>query len=266
ALGRCGDCPGDVDLDLLDRLRRWRVRVGMEQGLPPYLVLTDTSLSVIAEIRPRDLDELSRVPGVGATKLELYGKSLMGLLADCCEVAHGSAAVTAVVEGQRVLTDRLRIERDDPADRVEPRPQQAMAEKLDGMSRAEDACQGIGQRLPVAESTQPRVLIEPTGVSVLPVQTGADRACSPPGPDESRDFDDGLAEDHLNVVDLPVAEPCRRMEIGDQVGARDDQWGGHEVEVLDLSSTGDGETGRGEVSLGDRSQRTGDEDGAGGQR
>jgi len=82
AIGRCGDCPGDVDLDLLDRLRRWRVRVGMEQGLPPYLVLTDTSLSVIAEIRPRDLDELSRVPGVGATKLELYGKSLMGLLAD----------------------------------------------------------------------------------------------------------------------------------------------------------------------------------------
>ena len=54
----------------------------MEQGLPPYLVLTDTSLSVIAEIRPRDLDELSRVPGVGATKLELYGTSLLGLLAD----------------------------------------------------------------------------------------------------------------------------------------------------------------------------------------
>ncbi|WP_209325068.1 UvrD-helicase domain-containing protein [Brevibacterium renqingii] len=82
ALGRCSDCPADVDLELLDRLRRWRVRVGMEQGLPPYLVLTDTSLSVIAENRPRDLDELARVPGVGATKLELYGKSLLDLLSD----------------------------------------------------------------------------------------------------------------------------------------------------------------------------------------
>jgi DNA helicase-2/ATP-dependent DNA helicase PcrA len=56
AVGRCSECPADIDFDLLDRLRRWRVRVGMEQGLPPYLVLTDTSLSVIAEIRPRDLD------------------------------------------------------------------------------------------------------------------------------------------------------------------------------------------------------------------
>src|SRR5699024_4841617 len=116
------------------------------------------------------------------------------------------------------------------------------------------------------ESTQPRVLIEPTGVSALPVQTGADAAWSPPGPDESRDFDDGLADDHLNVDDLAVAEPCRRTERAPPAGARDDQWGGHEVEGLDLSSTGDGETGRGEVSLGDRSQRTGDEDGAGGQR
>ncbi|RAG59869.1 ATP-dependent DNA helicase UvrD2, partial [Burkholderia multivorans] len=49
ALGRCAACPAEVDLELLDRLRRWRARVGLEQGLPPYLVLTDTSLSAIAE-------------------------------------------------------------------------------------------------------------------------------------------------------------------------------------------------------------------------
>lgn len=82
AVGRCSECPADIDFDLLDRLRRWRVRVGMEQGLPPYLVLTDTSLSVIAEVRPRDFEELARVPGVGATKLELYGKSLLSLLSE----------------------------------------------------------------------------------------------------------------------------------------------------------------------------------------
>ncbi|MGO0603464.1 ATP-dependent DNA helicase UvrD2 [Brevibacterium linens] len=82
AVGRCSDCPADIDLELLDRLRRWRVRIGMEQGLPPYLVLTDTSLSVIAEVRPRNLDELARVPGIGATKLELYGTTLLSLLGD----------------------------------------------------------------------------------------------------------------------------------------------------------------------------------------
>lgn len=81
SLGRCANCPAEVDLALLDQLRRWRARVGLEQGLPPYLVLTDTSLSAIAEMRPSDLGALARVPGVGATKLELYGASLLRLLA-----------------------------------------------------------------------------------------------------------------------------------------------------------------------------------------
>ncbi|RBP66312.1 Rep family ATP-dependent DNA helicase [Brevibacterium sanguinis] len=82
ALGRCAKCPADVDLELLDRLRRWRARVGLEQGLPPYLVLTDTSISAIAEVRPRDLASLARIPGIGATKLELYGDGLLSLLSD----------------------------------------------------------------------------------------------------------------------------------------------------------------------------------------
>lgn len=82
ALSRCANCPADIDLEILDRLRRWRARVGLEQGLPPYLVLTDTSISAIAEMRPRDLASLATIPGVGATKLELYGAGLLGLLTD----------------------------------------------------------------------------------------------------------------------------------------------------------------------------------------
>ncbi|GAA1544977.1 MULTISPECIES: ATP-dependent DNA helicase UvrD2 [Brevibacterium] len=82
ALSRCADCPADIDVELLDRLRRWRARVGLEQGLPPYLVLTDTSISAIAEIRPQDMSSLAKIPGVGATKLELYGSGLLSLLID----------------------------------------------------------------------------------------------------------------------------------------------------------------------------------------
>ncbi|WP_413335420.1 ATP-dependent DNA helicase UvrD2 [Brevibacterium sp. GP-SGM9] len=82
ALFRCSNCPAEVDLELLDRLRRWRARVGLERGLPPYLVLTDASISVIAEMRPRDMQALARVPGIGATKLELYGAGLLSLLVD----------------------------------------------------------------------------------------------------------------------------------------------------------------------------------------
>lgn len=81
ALSRCANCPADLDLELLDRLRRWRADVGLEQGFP-YLVLTDTSISAIAEIKPQDMASLARIPGVGATKLELYGSGLLSLLVD----------------------------------------------------------------------------------------------------------------------------------------------------------------------------------------
>lgn len=80
SLGRCADCPAEVDLGLLNRLREWRVRVALEQGLPPYLVLTDASISALAELRPRDFASLARIPGIGATKLERYGAGLLDLL------------------------------------------------------------------------------------------------------------------------------------------------------------------------------------------
>src|SRR5699024_7936196 len=58
-LRRSGDCTGDADLDLLIRLRRWGVRVWMEQWLPPYPVLTAASMPAIAEVRQPDLAKRS---------------------------------------------------------------------------------------------------------------------------------------------------------------------------------------------------------------
>ncbi len=48
--------------------------------MPPYVVFHDSTLSAIASARPRDLDALSAIAGIGAKKLERYGPAVLELL------------------------------------------------------------------------------------------------------------------------------------------------------------------------------------------
>ncbi len=81
-LRRCGDCPSDVDVELLDRLRGWRSGEAKEQQVPAYVVFTDATLTAIAEQRPCDNAALVRIPGVGARKLDRYGPAVLALVAE----------------------------------------------------------------------------------------------------------------------------------------------------------------------------------------
>jgi DNA helicase-2/ATP-dependent DNA helicase PcrA len=79
-LGRCADCPSDLDEALFERLREWRSARAKEQSLPAYCVFTDATLTAIAEARPADRSALSTIPGVGATKLDRYADEVLALL------------------------------------------------------------------------------------------------------------------------------------------------------------------------------------------
>jgi ATP-dependent DNA helicase RecQ len=70
-----------VDAGLLDRLREWRLGEARSQGVPAYVILHDSSLAEIARSRPRDLDALGAIGGIGAKKLERYGAALLQLTA-----------------------------------------------------------------------------------------------------------------------------------------------------------------------------------------
>ena len=63
-------------------LREWRASMARRQDVPAYVIFPDATLRTIAEIAPRDLDELSMVPGIGSTRLERYGEAVLGLFAD----------------------------------------------------------------------------------------------------------------------------------------------------------------------------------------
>ena len=62
---------------LFDALREARRKLAAEAGVPPYVIFHDSTLREIASKRPRDLDELSTVQGVGAVKLERYGEAML---------------------------------------------------------------------------------------------------------------------------------------------------------------------------------------------
>jgi len=80
-LGRCQTCPSDVDEELFERLREWRLRVATQQGVPAYVVFTDATLTALAERHPTSNDELLAIAGIGPRKIELYGSAALALLA-----------------------------------------------------------------------------------------------------------------------------------------------------------------------------------------
>jgi len=79
-LRRCESCGGDVDEDLLLRLKAWRLEVAKEQKVPAYVVFSDNTLIAIAELRPGDDTALVAIPGIGARKLEQYGPEVLKLV------------------------------------------------------------------------------------------------------------------------------------------------------------------------------------------
>jgi ATP-dependent DNA helicase RecQ len=58
-----------LDGALLVRLRRLRLEIAQERGVPAYIVFSDRSLEDMARKRPRSLAEFAAVHGVGERKL-----------------------------------------------------------------------------------------------------------------------------------------------------------------------------------------------------
>jgi ATP-dependent DNA helicase RecQ len=65
-----------------DALRQWRATTAREQNVPAYVIFHDSTLRAIAEAAPDDLIELSRIPGIGASKLDRYGEAVLQHLFD----------------------------------------------------------------------------------------------------------------------------------------------------------------------------------------
>jgi len=75
------DLPAQA-LPVFERLRAWRSERAKDQGVPAYVVFSDATLREIATTLPSSLAELSKVSGIGETKLARYGQQVLDVLGD----------------------------------------------------------------------------------------------------------------------------------------------------------------------------------------
>ena len=74
--------PSDPERRLLDRLMEWRRERARRDGVPAYVVAHDVHLRAIAAQRPRTLEALLAVDGIGPTKAERYGDEILALVGE----------------------------------------------------------------------------------------------------------------------------------------------------------------------------------------
>lgn len=64
----------------VERLREWRRRLARASGVPPYVLLHDSTLLAIAERQPATCEELLTVPGIGPVKVSRFGPGILDVV------------------------------------------------------------------------------------------------------------------------------------------------------------------------------------------
>ncbi|MFV0335651.1 MAG: DNA helicase RecQ [Tropicimonas sp.] len=79
---------GEEDAPLLSALKAKRRALAEAANVPAYVVFTDRTLIEMAQARPATLDDMARISGVGATKLERYGAIFLEVITGEAEHLH----------------------------------------------------------------------------------------------------------------------------------------------------------------------------------
>lgn len=66
---------------LVERLRDWRRRLASSENVPTYMICQDKTLEHLAIARPRTIEELTKIYGLGESKIERYGAGMLSQLA-----------------------------------------------------------------------------------------------------------------------------------------------------------------------------------------
>lgn len=78
----------DEDAPLLSALKAKRRALAETAGVPAYVIFADRTLIEMAEQRPTNLDQMARITGVGAKKLESYGAAFLGVINGAVDAVH----------------------------------------------------------------------------------------------------------------------------------------------------------------------------------
>lgn len=70
----------DDDRELFEKLRSWRRQRALDDDVPAYIVFSDATLRELATHRPADSEQLTNINGIGAKKLETYGREVLEVI------------------------------------------------------------------------------------------------------------------------------------------------------------------------------------------
>jgi ATP-dependent DNA helicase RecQ len=71
--------PALVEAGLV-KLRDWRGQKARAADVPPFLILPDATLRLLAEQQPQTLEQLPQIKGLGPKKIEQFGQELLAIL------------------------------------------------------------------------------------------------------------------------------------------------------------------------------------------
>ena len=97
----------DEDAPLLSALKARRRALAEAQRVPAYVIFPDRTLIEMAEVRPQTLDEMARIGGVGAKKLDSYGAAFLAVIAGDAPAPMHPARRALAGRDAGALYDRL---------------------------------------------------------------------------------------------------------------------------------------------------------------
>ena len=92
---------------LLSALKAKRRALAETARVPAYVIFTDKTLIEMAEMRPVTLDQMARIGGVGAKKLDRYGAAFMTIIAGDTPQAEHPARVKLAGRSEGAIYDKL---------------------------------------------------------------------------------------------------------------------------------------------------------------
>lgn len=65
------------------KLRNWRDKTALKEGVDSFRVLSNATIKLIAEMKPQNEEELISIKGIKQRKFDKYGQNLLAIINDC---------------------------------------------------------------------------------------------------------------------------------------------------------------------------------------
>ncbi len=102
----------EEDAPLLSALKAKRRALAEAARVPAYVIFTDRTLIEMTERRPQTLDDMARISGIGAKKLERYGATFLEVIAGEAKEMHPSRRKLAGQNAGNLYDQLLAVQAD----------------------------------------------------------------------------------------------------------------------------------------------------------